>query len=303
MPFNPIDRLVRAAASGGPEARSAAVALHAYRLGLIAAGSLVWAAAINAILVPSDFVAGGFTGLAIVIHYGFPALPLGAVFAALNVPVFVLAYRSIGKRFFFYSLAGMAMLTAWLEVVHPPVLLAEAPVPAAVAGGILAGLGAGMILRSRGSCGGTDVIAVTAARGWSIPPGAVYLSFDSGVMALATLVIPLERVIYTLIFIFVMSRVVNLVVWGLQRGKSVVIVTRQWRQMAEELLARTTGATVLDAAGAYTGRQEKMVYTVVNLRELGAVKSLVARHDPSAFMVITEALDVRGQRFQTQPDW
>jgi uncharacterized membrane-anchored protein YitT (DUF2179 family) len=181
--------------------------------------------------------------------------------------------------------------------------LVGSPLPAAVAGGILAGLGAGIILRSRGSCGGTDVLTVIAARGWSIPPGAIYLAFDSGVMALATLVIPLERVIYTLIFIFVMSRVVNLVVWGLQRGKSVVIVTRQWRQMADELLARTTGATVLDAAGAYTGRREKMIYTVVNLRELGAVKSLVARHDPSAFMVITETLDVRGQRFQTQPDW
>jgi uncharacterized membrane-anchored protein YitT (DUF2179 family) len=92
-----------------------------WNLGLIAFGSALCAVAINGILIPQKFLSAGFTGLALVIHYMIPALPVAFLYFLLNVPLFAMGWRYVGRRFFLYSLAGMAIFSFAVELIHVPV--------------------------------------------------------------------------------------------------------------------------------------------------------------------------------------
>lgn len=119
---------------------------------LLCTGSMVCAVAVNGILIPNQFVSGGFLGLALTIHYLLPGPSLGLLFLLLNLPLFVLSWRFVGRRFFLYSVAGMLIFSAAVQWIRVPVPLEDKLLGALLAG-VINGLGSGIILRSQGSAG------------------------------------------------------------------------------------------------------------------------------------------------------
>ncbi len=175
--------------------------------------------------------------------------------------------------------------------------------PAAVFGGILLGTGSGLILRSLGSAGGLDILAVMLLRRYSIRLGTTTLASNFLIMASAAWIFSLEMVVYTLLMLFVSSQLLNFVVTGFSQRRTVMVVTRHWDNMRQELLNQAKGATVVDAYGAYSGRPAKLIYTVVSMNELSHIKSLVMRADPEAFLVVSDTLEVRNPRIGNEPHW
>lgn len=272
-------------------------------IGLITLGSTICALAINGILIPHRFVSGGVTGLALVIHYLVPSLPVSGLYFAINLPLFAMGWKFVGRRFFLFSVAGMVVFSASLQWVSIPIAIHD-PVPSALLAGIMSGLGSGIILRSVGSAGGTDILAVTLLNRFSIRLGTTTLAFNAGVLVLAAMSSSLEPVLYTLIYMYVTSHVMNLVATGLSQRKAVLIISSQWNEIAQRVLEQVRrGVTILRGQGAFSGQEEQVLYTVITFRDLARTKRIIRQVDPGAFVVVTDTLEVMGHRIGNQPHW
>jgi len=274
-----------------------------WNLLLIATGSVICAAAIKGILIPKGFLAGGVTGLALLIHYVLPYMPLGIIYFVLNIPLFLIGWMFVGRRFFLYSVAGVSIFSA-VVLLQCPVLQIHDMILAALTAGIVTGLGSGIILRSLGSAGGLDILSIVLYRKYSIRPGTVILFFNALLMIAAAFRIPLEMILYTLIYMYVTSYCVNLVVTGLSQRKAVMIISPQWKAISQEIMERLQrGVTLVRGEGGYTGNELHILYSVITFGELARFKEMIKKIDPNAFVVVTDTLEVMGRRIGNQPHW
>lgn len=274
-----------------------------WNLLLMVLGCLLVSVSVNGLLIPHHFVAGGFTGLALLLHYLWPPLNVGLVYLAFNVPLYIWGWRAVGRRFFIYSVAGALILSAALELQTPVIALGD-PMLAALLAGLLVGGGSGLALRSLGSAGGTDILSIILLKRFGVRLGSTVLVFNLAVLASAAFLFPLERVLHTLVFLFVSSHVMGVVVTGLSVRKSVHIISRRHEAITRAILEQIKrGATLIPARGAYTGLDENIIYTVVTFRELARLKEITRRLDPEAFMVVSDTLEVMGMGVGNQPHW
>jgi len=275
-----------------------------WNLFLLSAGSVVVAVGINGILIPHRFVSGGVTGLALVFHYLVPTLSVALLYAVANVPLFLAGWFFISRRFFLYSIAGTLLFSgaiAWVNVGPLPV---QDKLLAAILAGIILGTGSGIILKSLGSAGGTDILSVILLQRFSVRLGTTRLAFNALILATAALLFSLEGALYTLIYLYVSAQIVDLVVTGLSQRKAIFIISPQWQEISRGILDEIhRGVTILRGEGGYSQREQRILYTVVNFRELATLKQIVRRNDPAAFVVVTDTTEVMGHRIGNQPHW
>ncbi len=274
-----------------------------WNLFLMTSGSVLCAVAVNGILVPQQFFGAGFTGLSLVIHYLAPSLPVALVYLILNIPLFALGWMYAGRRFFLYSIAGMLIFSGALAWTHVSLPVYDKILSALLAG-IIMGVGSGVILRSLGSGGGLDILSVILLKRFSVRLGDTILGFNSLILIAGAALFSLEGAIYTLIFIYVNSHMVNLVVTGLSQRKAVFIISPEWERISHEIMEKIQrGVTILKGRGGYTGRDIHVLYTVVAMQELPRLKDLVRKIDPEGFVVVSDTLEVMGTRIGNQPHW
>jgi uncharacterized membrane-anchored protein YitT (DUF2179 family) len=274
-----------------------------WNLALIALGSALCAGAINGILIPRQFLSGGFTGLALIIHYLSPALPLGGIYFVLNVPNFAFGWRFVGTRFFLYSVAGMFIFSAAIQVIHVPLPVYDQLLSALLAG-IIVGFGSGIILKSLGSAGGSDILSVILLKLFSIRLGTTILAFNGIILVASALLFSLEKALYTLVYLYITSSMVNLVVTGLSQRKAVYIISPKWKGISQRIMEEIQrGVTIIRGQGGFSGQEQQILYTVITFRELARLKQMIRSEDPEAFVVVSETLEVMGQRVGNQPHW
>lgn len=272
-------------------------------ISLIAVGSIVSAVAVNGILIPNQFASGGVTGIALIIHSLFPVLRVEWIYILMNIPMFAAAWMAVGRRFFFYSVLGAIGLTLALAFIHVHINLHD-KVLTAILGGIILGFSVGITLRSSGSQGGMDILAVMLLKRFSISLGNTILFVNAIVLVLAAYFFSVESALYTLIVIYVSAKVVNVIVTGLSQRKAVFIISPRWKDISDEILRDIRrGVTILDGKGGFTKKPESIIYTVVTFPEVGELKSLIRRIDPDAFVVISNTMEVMNYRIGNQPHW
>jgi uncharacterized membrane-anchored protein YitT (DUF2179 family) len=274
-----------------------------WNLFLIAIGSCLSALAVNGVLIPQKFLSAGFTGVALGINYLVPSISVAWLYFLLNVPLFALGWKFVGRRFFLYSLAGMVIYTCaigWVDISFK----VEDKILGALLAGILMGAGSGIILRSLGSAGGVDILAVILLQRFSVSLGATSLAFNGIVLLGAAVLLSVEKALYTLVYIYVTSHILNLVVTGLSQRKAVFIVSSRWKDISRGITTELQrGVTILHGEGGFTGHEEKILYTVVTFRELAKLKQMIRKLDPETFLVVTDTLEVMGRRIGNQPHW
>lgn len=274
-----------------------------WNLLLICAGSVVCALAIKGILVPKQFLAGGVTGLSLLGHYIFPSLPIGFIYFLLNIPLFVVGWMFVGRRFFWYSLAGMLIFSAVMFGSFP-VFPVKDMFLNALAAGIVTGIGSGMILRSLGSAGGLDILSIILFKRFSIRPGTTVMTFHAILLPVALYRLPMELVLYTLIYFFINAYFVNLVVIGLNQRKAIMIISSRWEELSQHIMEKLQrGVTIVEGEGGFSRQQLHILYSVITLTELSRFKEMIRKIDPNAFVVVTETLEVMGKRIGNQPHW
>lgn len=272
-------------------------------IALLLLGSAICALAVNGILVPKQFLSGGLTGITLFINRFVPAAPISWMYLVFNIPLFIFGYRQLGKRFFVLSLAGTAFYTAAIELIDFRIAVNDMMLSAILAG-LINGIGSGMILRSKGSAGGTDILSVLLANRFGIKLGTTFLSFNIFVLTGAALFFSLDEALFTLVYMFVSSKMIDLAIYGLSQRKAVTIVSEQWKTINQNILDEMQrGTTLIAASGGFSQQSVNMIYTVVSRRELNQLKEVVLREDPKAFLVVNETSEVIGYRIGNQPQW
>jgi uncharacterized membrane-anchored protein YitT (DUF2179 family) len=274
-----------------------------YNLLLIFVGAVICAVAIKGILIPKQFLAGGVTGLSLLIHYVVPMLPVGVIYFLLNIPLFIVGWLFVGRRFFLYSIAGVVIFSAAMLLPFPVIQIQDM-ILAALAAGIITGVGSGIILKSLGSAGGLDILSVILFKKYSLRPGTFSLTFNVVLLGCAAFRIPLEMILYTLIYIYVTTYFFNLVIVGLSQRKSVMIISPHWPEISRKIIDQLQrGVTVVRGEGGYTGQELHILYSVITFAELSRFKEIIRRIDPEAFVVVSETLEVMGKGIGNQPHW
>lgn len=270
--------------------------LMQHLLGIII-GSTIVGVSINTLIIPNQIADGGVTGIAIIFHYLFDWSVSWAVLL-LNLPLFILGLRMVGRNFLFLSIVGVGVLSGTLSLtMHLPVLTHDTLL-AAISGGVLTGIGMGIIFRSRGSLGGTDILAVLFARTTSFSVGQVLLAIDAVIFLGVAILFRPEMAMYAMIYMFIATRVVDLVQVGLSHSKSVMVVTTNPQGIADAIMEKLDrGVTLFQATGAFSGEAKQVVYCVINRTELSQIKEIIREQDPLAFVAISEVPEVVGEGF------
>ncbi|HZJ83448.1 MAG TPA: YitT family protein [Clostridia bacterium] len=267
------------------------------RIVYILIGSFIHAYGLNALLVPHSLLSGGVTGIAMFIEH-FWKIPISLSVILLNIPLFIVAYKMISKRFIYLSILGIFSMSFFINLTRGWVLPIESPMIGAIFGGIIMGIGAGIIIKNRGSLGGTDVIAVIINKHLSIGIGVVTTLFNVVVLTMAVFMFDIELAMYTMVSLFISSKAIDSLQEGFNHKKTIIIVSDHSEEIAKELLDKVgRGVTFLDGEGAYTRSHKKLIYMVVRIMELARVKDIVRRVDGGAFMSILDTKEVEGKGF------
>lgn len=272
------------------------------RYAMVGVGSLISGAAINAFLIPHQLFSGGVSGIAMILYFLFQ-WPIGLQIVALNIPIFYAAYRFLDKEYVLCGLYGMLIFSAatdttrFLSAMH----IVDDTLLAAIYGGVISGIGGGFIFRANGSAGGTDTVAAIIKKYYSLNVGLVGFSINVFLMCVAAALFGVKPAMYTLLSFFVGSRVTDAVIEGLNRKKTVMIISDSNDAIAESILDEVgRGATFLEGTGAYTGQDKKVLFVVVTLTQIAKIKFIIEKTDPHAFMIVQDAAEVLGHGFSAK---
>ena len=264
----------------------------------IGLGSLIGALAFPLFLTPNHIAPGGLTGIATVLNFLFH-WPVGTASLIMNVPLFFVGYRSMGRVFAFRSLLATVLFSLLIDLIPIPSMTAE-PLLGAVFGGVLLGVGLGLILRGGATTGGTDMAArMVHSRFQHISVGALLFVIDGLVVLAAGLLIEAEYALYAFISIYIVSKVMDAVMLGLSSDKACYVISRHYEVIKQALITdMDRGVTVLHAEGGYSGESRPILLCVLTAQEVGRLKAIVRSVDESAFVFISDAHEVLGEGFR-----
>ena len=271
-----------------------------YNIILITLGCAVFGVGVKGIALPHGFISGGISGLCLLIYYWTGLLSPGILYFILNVPIFILGWRYVSRRFFAYSLFGMTALTLSMDLIDLQISVQD-PMLAVLAGGCLIGAGSGIILHSLGSAGGNDIIAVILNQRFNVRIGTFFFLFNIGLFAFSFGRLPVDLVLFSLAMSFVTSQVMEYVLNISNQRKMALIISEQSDRIATEILSRLgRGATLLTGRGAYTGSKKEVVLTVINGYQLKRLEEMVFEIDQQAFVIMENTLNVLGKGFSSR---
>ena len=260
-------------------------------------GSVIGAAAYPAFLIPNNIAPGGLTGVATILNY-LAGWPVGITALVLNIPLFLIGYRTMGKVFAFRSLVATALFTILIDIL-PLKPVSEDPLLGTLFGGVVLGIGLGLILRGGATTGGSDMVARMVHRRFSfITVGMFLFALDFLVVLAAAVFIGSTQALYAMIDIYVCGRVIDAVMVGFGGNKACFVMTDAWQKITGRVLNEIErGCTLLEARGAYSGTSRPVVMCVMSRQEMTALKRIVQEEDEKAFMFITEAHEALGEGF------
>ncbi len=264
---------------------------------MIILGGFIYSIGLNAFLVANHLAEGGLTGIAVVLLYKFN-LPIGPTIFVLNVPLLFLGWRMFGTKFIFKTSIGVvivsvfASLTAKLQVPTHDQLLA------ALYAGVVTGVGLGLIFRAGATTGGVDIIARIVRHYKGIGMGKTMFAGDILVIALVAIVVGHQIAMYSLVGLFVASRVIDFVIEGGTSSKALMIISNHYDAIADAIHSQLNrGTTMLEAKGGYTGEGRQVVYCVVAREEVNRVQQIVSSVDDRAFVIVNDVHEVLGEGF------
>lgn len=268
-----------------------------WNLLLITIGSFLVAIGIKSLSVPYQFIPGGIFGLSSLLYYSFEWLNPGWLYLLLNIPLFILAWVKVSRRFFYYSAYATLATTLFYDLFDISIPIHN-QLYAAVACGVITGFGSGVVLRSLGSNGGLDVLAVYLYQRFNIGIGKMYLMFNVSLFALSLFRLPLDLIIASLILTFISSVVLDNTISLFNQRKVVFIVSDNADRISAEILKTLRqSATFLKGFGAYTRQEKNVLMTVVNNVQLKKLEEITFCHDQNALFIVENTFSVLGSSF------
>lgn len=267
-------------------------------------GGLFIAVGVYNFAVSSGFPVAGISGIAVVFYY-FWKIPIGIMTNILNVPIVIICYRLLGRKFFLKSIKTMLISNIMLDVVAPMLPVYEGDLMlSCICMGVFSGIGYALIYARDTSTGGTDFVMM-AVRKWKphLSLGKLIMIFDFTVVILGGLLMKgdINRIIYGMIATYILSVVVDKVMYGIDAGKVTLVVTERGQEVADKIAELTDrGSTILKGVGSYTKEEKQVVMCACNNKQMHMVQKAVKEVDKEAFLVTMESSEVRGEGFKPQ---
>lgn len=268
-------------------------------------GSLLFALGVNLIIVPMSLYNGGFMGIAQLLRtfiVDFLHVPVpsgmdlaGMIYFVMNIPLFYMGYRVLGKGFAVKTLVTVAIQSIFMMIVPiPSQPIIEDYLTACIIGGIVAGTGTGLILRGRSSGGGQDIIGLCCSKRFpNFSVGRINILMNFFVYAICLFLFNIEIVIYSLIYATVLSLAIDRV--HIQNINTSVMIFTKKAGISKAIMEQMgRGVTNWDGEGAYTNKTSYILFVLISKYEVGQLKQIVHSIDPRAFMIFTEGCSVDG---------
>ncbi|MBF0112709.1 MAG: YitT family protein [Desulfamplus sp.] len=268
-----------------------------WNLTLIMAGAIIFSIGLNGILIPKGFITGGISGVCLLIYYITGILSPGLWYFIINIPLFIMGWIFVSRRFFFYSLYGMIAVSICIDVINIHIDIKD-PFLAILAGGTILGVGSGVTLHSLGSLGGLDIIGIMLNQKFGVRIGTFFFTFNMVLFGFSFGSLETDLVLYSVALSFITSQVLDYVLTMFNQRKMILIISDKSEQIAKVITEELQrGATLINGVGGYSGKEKKIILTVVHNYQLKRLEEAVLRVDPEAFMITENTFNVVGRGF------
>lgn len=273
---------------------------------LIVTGSLIFAFGVDSLEIPNGLAAGGVTGLATVFSAlaasaGVP-LPVGLQTIVMNALLMLLVIKTGNRGYIIRTTAGIVACGLFTDLIAPivPVMGGESDLLlCSLWGGVITGVGLGLVFRTGGNTGGTDILAQLFARRVGMPVGTAVILVDGVIIAFSASVFSVRQALYAAVAMFICGKVIDAVVDGLRSERAAYIISERHDEIANQILyALNRGCTELQARGVWSGNPRPVLMCVLGRSEVMRLKRIVAECDPEAIVVISEVHEVFGEGFR-----
>ena len=268
----------------------------------ITLASAVYAVGFNWCYEPNQIGFGGITGVGQIINHILPWAPIGTVVIILNAPLFLLGWRLLGGHLLLSSLYAMFVSSLAIDVLHMfHTFQPMDPMLATIYGGVLMGGSLGIVFLQGATTGGTDLIArlLKLKLAW-LPMGKILMATDLVVIVAVALAFGnIYSALYGVVALFLSSKVMDMVLYGLDTAKVAYIISQDSRTIAQKLTRDLDrGVTILQGRGAWSGQDKEVLMCAFKQRQIVAMKRMVKEVDPAAFLIVCDAHDVMGEGFR-----
>ena len=269
---------------------------------IIVVGTFLYATSVVVFSAPNNIAAGGVSGIATLLNYLFPKVNIGLASFVMNIPLVIVGFWKLGKEFMiktFFSLILFTLFTDYV-LVNIPVYTGNMLL-AGVFGGVLIGTGLGMILWRAGSTGGTDILCKVLQKSFPhMKLGVITFMVDCVVIVTSAFVYQsLEAALYALINVFVASKCIDMVMYGFDVTKTMLIITEHYEEVSDYIThTMERGATLVSGKGAYTGTERPFIISAVSQSEYVTLTRRVKEIDPKAFIIVMASAEIYGEGFK-----
>ena len=264
-------------------------------------GSAIFAFGLVNFNMRNHLAEGGVTGITLILYNLFHIDP-GVSNLVLNIPLFIIGWRMLGKNGFIYTILSTACLSVFLWIFQYVIpfsfSLRHDMTLAALFAGVTIGTGLGIIFRYGGTTGGTDIIARLAFRYWGWQMGKTLFAIDACVITLSLVYLDYREAMYTLVAVFVGARVIDFIQNGAYAANAAMIISKKNSEIAKKIIEELDrSATIIPGKGGFTGQEIDVLYCVVSRSEIFRLKNIIQSVDPHAFVAVHDIHDVLGEGF------
>jgi len=264
---------------------------------LIIVGSLIQTVVLKGIAAPHQFIPGGLFGIASLLHYLTHWLNPGLLYLCLNIPMFILGYLFVSRRFLWYSALAMLVVSLTYQFINIPIQI-DNQLYAAIAFGAVFGAGSGIVLRSLGSNGGADVLAIILNQKYNLGVGKFSFGFNMLLYLVCFVSMPADLVIASMIAVFIAAQTIDYTLSLFSQRKLVFIISPQAEEIADQIMSHLKiGTTLVPAVGAYRREAKTVLMVVINNIQLKRLEEIVFTVDEHALFIVENTFNVLGSTF------
>lgn len=264
----------------------------------IIVGSLIFALGINLFVIPSDLGEGGITGVTIILYYVYGWSP-GIMSFIFNGILLIIGYRFLNKHTIGYTVVAVFFTSIFLHFTQTwSIPTGDEIFLKMIFGGLLVGVGIGLVIRVGGTTAGTTILASITKKylGWNISYGLLF--FDLIIVLSSYFVIGMEKMLLTIIMLYIGTKAMQFIIEGFNTRKAVTIISDHADDIAQAVLTKMDrGVTVYNGTGYYSQEPKKILYVVIGSQEVVRLKRIVQQSDDNAFITIHDVRDVFGEGF------
>ncbi|ECJ9745440.1 YitT family protein [Listeria monocytogenes] len=271
-----------------------------WNIAKIIVGALIFSLAVNVFAIPNNLGEGGVTGLTMMLYYLLGWTPAVTTFI-FNGILLIIGYKFLDRMTIVWTIVAISFTSIFLHFSEPLAFVANQTIVAAIFAGLMMGIGMGLIMNGGGTTAGSAILAKIANKylGWNTSYALLF--FDLLVVIPSVFVIGFENMLFTIVSLYISTKVLDFILEGYNPKKSVTIISDYSEEIATEIDANLErGITLFNGQGFYMRQDKKILYIVISRDQLLPLTKIVNKYDEKAFFIINDVQSVVGEGFTKQ---